>query len=131
MESPYRAYRARVISKTHPARRIDRIAHTTQRVEKYGVRRWKTGGRMVEKDDGIPAVELPISLLRAIEEQTTPDLMKRLRKYAQTRVNMLRLAGSSVSATSARELVDDAHADTWVGDLPWDPLQCSLLEHLG
>jgi hypothetical protein len=34
-----------------------------------------------------------------------------------------------VSATSARELVDDVHADTWAGDLPWDPSQCSLLEH--
>jgi hypothetical protein len=29
----------------------------------------------------------------------------------------------------ARELVDDVHADFWVGDLPWDP-RCELLDHL-
>lgn len=56
--------------------------------------------------------------------------MQQARQYAQTRVIMVRRAGIPISKTYARELVDDAHADTWTGDLPWDPSQCSLLEHL-
>jgi hypothetical protein len=66
----------------------------------------------------------------ALEEQTTPELMKQAQQYAQTRVTLVRRAGRPVSKTYARELVDDAHADTWTGDLPWDPSQCSLLVHL-
>jgi hypothetical protein len=42
----------------------------------------------------------------------------------------VRRAGKAVPKTYARELVNDAHADTWTGDLPWDPSQCSLLVHL-
>jgi hypothetical protein len=42
----------------------------------------------------------------------------------------VRREGIPVSKTYARELVDDAHADTWTGRLPWDPSQCSLLVHL-
>lgn len=52
-----------------------------------------------------------------------------LRRYAQARAHQVRRAGRPVSETYARELVDDAYADTRVGDLPWDP-QCALLDHL-
>jgi hypothetical protein len=81
-------------------------------------------------DDGGPSGAPPLAIRQALEEQTTPELMKRARKYAQTRATLVRRAGRPVSKTYARELVDDAHADTWTGDLPWDPSQCSLLEHL-
>lgn len=69
---------------------------------------------------------------RAIEQQAIPDVERVKREaleYARGRVNLLRCAGRPVSTTSARELVDDIHADTWTGDLPWDPSQCSLVEH--
>lgn len=84
----------------------------------------------VPKDDSFPAGEPPPATRQALEEQTTPELMKRARQYAQTRVTLVRRAGIPVSKTYARELVDDAHADTWTGGLPWDPSQCSLLVHL-
>src|SRR5689334_12211627 len=74
----------------------------------------------------------PPSTLQALEEQTTPELMKRLLRYAQTRARMVCHAGIPVSEMYAQELVYDAHADTRLGLLPWDPLQCQRLEdHLG
>jgi hypothetical protein len=51
-------------------------------------------------------------------------------EYARGRVNLLRRAGRPVSKNYARELVDDAHADTWSGALAWDPSQRPLVHHL-
>lgn len=76
-----------------------------------------------------PPAEPPPSTLQALQEQTTPDLLKQLRRYAQARANKVRRAGRPVSETYARELVDDVQADTRIGALPWDP-QCKLLDHL-
>jgi hypothetical protein len=45
-------------------------------------------------------------------------------------VPLLRRAGCAVPKDYARELVDDAHADTWCGRLAWDPTRCDLLVHL-
>jgi hypothetical protein len=75
---------------------------------------------------------LPRSTLQALKEQATPELMERLVRYAQTRARMVCRAGRPVSETYAEELVHDAHADTRLGLLPWDPFQCERLEeHLG
>lgn len=53
-------------------------------------------------------------------------------RYAQTRARMVCRVGRPVSEMYAQELVHDAHADTRLGLLPWDPLQCERLEdHLG
>ena len=78
---------------------------------------------------GAPNTSPSPATLRAIEHQATPEVKREALEYARGRVKMLRWAGRPVSATSARELVDDVHADTWTGDLPWDPAQYSLLEH--
>jgi hypothetical protein len=75
-----------------------------------------------------PAEPSP-STLQALEAQATPELMQQLQRYAQARAKLVRRAGSPVSETYARELVDDVYADTRIGDLPWDP-QCGLLDHL-
>lgn len=84
----------------------------------------------IPKDDD-QSSGAPLSAIRdALEEQTTEELMDQAQQYAQTRVILVRSAGIPVSKTYARELADDAHADTWSGDLPWDPSQCSLLVHL-
>lgn len=81
-----------------------------------------------DEDDWL---EPPLPATRlALEAQTTPELLRQARQYAQTRAPLVRRAGRPVSKTYACELVDDAHTDTWTGDLPWDPSQCSLLEHL-
>jgi hypothetical protein len=88
----------------------------------------------VPRDDevlsGPPPPATRKALEAALEKQTTSELIKRARQYAQARATLVRRAGGSVSKTYARDLVDDAHADTWSGDLPWDPSQCSLMEHL-
>ena len=82
-----------------------------------------------QKYIGAPNTSLSPATLRAIEQQATPEVKHEALEYARGRVKMLRWAGRPVSATSARELVDDVHADTWTGDLPWDPSRSSLLEH--
>ena len=82
-----------------------------------------------QKYTGAPNTSPLSATLRAIEQQATPELKHAALGYARGRVKLLRWAGRPVSATSARELVDDVYADTWAGDLPWDPSQCSLLEH--
>jgi hypothetical protein len=62
-------------------------------------------------------------------ESITPEEQAALRSYAQARAGMVRRAGVSVSQTYAQELVDDVQADTWAGDLPWDPRE-PLFKHL-
>jgi hypothetical protein len=75
---------------------------------------------MISKDDYTPPTE---SLTMTPAEQAA------LRSYAQARAGMVRRAGIPVSQTYAQELVDDAQADTWIGDLPWDQRE-PLLKHL-
>src|SRR5262245_55117394 len=75
---------------------------------------------------GVPMIETrsaepPPATLRALKEQTTQELVDALRQYAHVRATLVRRAGRPISETYARELVDDALADTRVGDLPWDP----------
>jgi hypothetical protein len=84
----------------------------------------------VRKDDNTPHVLPSLATRRALAEQTTPELKRQAREYARGRLKLLRWAGIPASKVYPRELVDDAHADTWSGILPWDPSQCSLLEHL-
>jgi hypothetical protein len=82
------------------------------------------------KYDDTPHAPPPLATLRALAEHTTPELQRKAWEYARGRVKLLRWAGRPASKLYARELVDDAHADTWSGALPWDPSQCSLLAHL-
>ena len=84
-----------------------------------------------QKTDAPPSATPAQATLHALEEQTTPQMMKRLLQYAQTRAKWVRRAGRPVSTTYARELLDDVRADTMVGDLPWDPSKCNLINHLG
>jgi hypothetical protein len=84
-----------------------------------------------QRGDSRPSSEPPPSTLRALKQQMTPKLRKELLRYAQKRAQLLRHAGVPVSEMYAQELVDDAHADTRVGLLLWNPLQCELDEHLG
>lgn len=72
----------------------------------------------------------PAGVVCALAAQTTSRLMCAVERFAELRVKRLRLAGSPVSATQARELVADAYADTWIGALPWDPDRCDLGTHL-
>lgn len=79
--------------------------------------------------NSVPPPPLTI-VVQALEAQTTPGLMRELQRYAESRVQLLRRAGSPVSATHARELVADVCADTRMGVLPWDPQRCNLSRHL-
>ncbi len=64
-------------------------------------------------------------------KQTTDELLRAAHRYARQRAAMVRRAGVRVDHLYARELVQDALSDTWLGrDIVWDPAQCSLLEHL-
>lgn len=71
-------------------------------------------------------------LARAIREQWTPALVSELRRHAERRARMVRASGRPCPPPRqyARELVNDAHADTWCGDRAWNPKRCSLLDHL-
>lgn len=79
-------------------------------------------------DRSLP-VAPPLSTLQALEEQTTPELMRQLQRYAQARVRQVRNAGRAVSEADASELVHDVHTDTRLGVLTWDP-QHKLLDHM-
>lgn len=86
---------------------------------------------MTDHDATFPPSPFPIEeTRRALEVQTTPEVITKARQYARARVRVLRLAGRPVSRTTARELVNDAYADTWIGIARWNPAQCPLLGHL-
>jgi hypothetical protein len=72
---------------------------------------------------------IPPATQRALAEQTTTELMREIHRYARSRARRVHRAGVPVSPV--RELVHDAHADTCVGVLRWDPCRCSLAAHLG
>ena len=91
----------------------------------------RTGWTADRADDGAPDPPPPTAdVIQALEEQTTPELMSDLRRYAEGRATRMRLAGCPVPAAYARELVEDAHADTRLGLRPWDPARCDLIGHL-
>jgi hypothetical protein len=77
----------------------------------------------------VAMIDSPSAKPLPFQEQLTPELLHELRRYAQGRANLVRRAGTPVSAAYARELVDDARADVWIGDLPRAP-RCKLLDHL-
>ncbi len=83
-----------------------------------------------QKDDDTPPGSPSPETLRALAEQSTSEMWREARRFAEGRVRLVRRAGRPVHKNYARELVDDAHADTWSGDLTWDPSRCSLLAHL-
>jgi hypothetical protein len=70
--------------------------------------------------------------LAALRAQWTPDIARDVLRYAKQRARMVRTTGRPCPplAEYARELVHDAHADTFSGELRWDPQQCSLAVHL-
>ncbi len=71
-------------------------------------------------------------LARELRVQFTSQLNTELRHHAEYRARMVRAAGRACPppARYARELVHDAYTDTWSGERAWDPLRCSLAEHL-
>ena len=84
-----------------------------------------------DRDDStlLPAAPPPATL-SALDEQYTASVVRQARRYAEHRAVHVRRAGRAVPSTYARELVDDAHADTWLGHVTWDPERCDLIVHL-
>jgi hypothetical protein len=66
----------------------------------------------------------------ALQADLTGALQRRAYRFARTRAALVRQAGGRSDRSFMRELVCDAIADTWSGDLQWDPARCSLLDHL-
>jgi hypothetical protein len=71
----------------------------------------------------------PPATLQAIRE-SYPKIERRARRYAEHRVRLVRITGRAVPQHYARELLDDAFADTWCGRVTWVPERCDLLLHL-
>jgi hypothetical protein len=69
---------------------------------------------------------------RALGTRLTPELVEEVQAYAEERARLVRECGRPCPriTTYARELIEDAYADTWTGDLAWDPDSCSLATHL-
>ena len=87
---------------------------------------------MVDLDDEQEETPSPpaATTRTALEQQNTDELRTAARRYAESRVNFVRAAGCPVPKHYARELVDDAIADTWLGVARWEPDRCSLLVHV-
>jgi hypothetical protein len=83
----------------------------------------------INEEDQAPRPPPP-DTLRALEEQSTPKLTGKARRYAEGRVQLVRDAGYAVPENYDHELVHDAYTDTWSGAAEWDPSRCSLLVHL-
>jgi hypothetical protein len=67
---------------------------------------------------------------RAFEAQAKAPLVRAALRYACQRAALVQRVGGRVDGLYARELVQDALTDTWMGALRWDPERCSLLDHL-
>lgn len=65
-----------------------------------------------------------------LQKQATNDLRRDIQRYARQRAALVRRAGRRIDDLYARELVQDALADTWVGTETWNPDTCSLQKHL-
>lgn len=85
-----------------------------------------------ETDDGTSAV--PFSpdepWIEALENQLTETMLDRVRRFARTRALGVARFGRKVDDYYARELVQDAVADTYTGARRWDPAAVSLETHL-
>jgi hypothetical protein len=68
--------------------------------------------------------------LEAYEDQFTPEVVDRVRRYAAKRAKLVGDAGGIVGELYERELVQNALADTYTGALKWDPAAESLESHL-
>lgn len=66
----------------------------------------------------------------AFAEQATDELIRSACRYARQRAVMVRRAGRRVDNLYARELVQDALTDIWLGVVAWDPAKCSLLNQV-
>ncbi|MBP6627867.1 MAG: hypothetical protein KA297_00460 [Kofleriaceae bacterium] len=69
-------------------------------------------------------------VLAAFRDQATPALYLAAHRFARQWAKLPRRAGRRVDHLYARELVQDALADTWSGTLRWDPARRSLLHHV-
>jgi DNA-directed RNA polymerase specialized sigma24 family protein len=72
----------------------------------------------------------PEEWIDAFEAQCTPELYKRLKRFAVRRAQNVARAGGNVDDYYTGELVQDAVADTALGVLRWDPGVQSLEVHL-
>jgi hypothetical protein len=75
-------------------------------------------------DDALAAMR------QAFGEQVSEELYRTAQRYARQRASMVRGAGRRIDSLYARELVQDALTDTWLGKLTWHPANCSLLWHV-
>ena len=63
--------------------------------------------------------------------QATKELRRAAYRYARQRSALVRRAGVRIDHLYARELVQDALADTWLGTtVTWNPQQRTLLDHI-
>jgi hypothetical protein len=70
------------------------------------------------------------AMRQAFGEQASEELIRTAQRYARQRAALVRRAGRRIDSLYARELVQDALADTWLGRLTWNPGSCSLLCHV-
>lgn len=87
---------------------------------------------MAEQYDDHSARSPSPDVLGALRREWTPQALRNVLLYAKQRARMVRQTGRACPPQKeyARELVHDAHADTWSGELVWDPSRCSLVMHL-
>lgn len=81
---------------------------------------------VVESEQWAPSEEW----IKAFQKQCTPKLILGLNQYARTRALTVAAVGRKVDDYFARELVQDALGDTWMGVVRWKPEKCSLGYHL-
>jgi hypothetical protein len=72
----------------------------------------------------------PPETLEAFAQQSTDEVRTKARRYAESRLPLLRRTGRSFPKNYASELVADALSATWLGEAPWSPASCSLLMHI-
>jgi len=87
---------------------------------------------MADQRDGVVSLPglPPPETLQAYAEQSTDEVRAEARRYAESRLPLLRKAGIPFPKNYPTELVNDALSATWLGEEPWDPASCSLLVHL-
>jgi hypothetical protein len=66
----------------------------------------------------------------AFDSQLDDETIERVIAFARPRAFYVGCAGRKVDDYYARELVQDAIGDTWMGRLAWDPSRVSLKTHL-
>lgn len=87
--------------------------------------------RIDETQDGDDVAWAPDEAwIDALQAQLSEPMLDRVRRYARTRAIGVARAGRKVDDYYARELVQDAVADTFTGALRWHPDAISLEAHL-